>query len=93
MNSGSNYTLECIISGEPEPTIVWFKDNVEIESMSEEVKSSYKISKFMNIRQLTINNADSDIHSGTYRCLATNEYGQAECGCGILIRSMKYLLA
>jgi hypothetical protein len=84
LNPESNYTLECIISGEPEPCLTWFKDNVEITEASEH----FKIGRFMNVRQLTVLNANPEIHSGTYTCRAKNEYGEANCSCGILIRSI-----
>lgn len=87
LNSGSNYTLECIISGEPEPQVTWFKDHIEIESLPEPVRASLRVSKFMNVRQLVMQNVQSDSHSGTYTCRARNEYGEADCSCGILIRS------
>jgi hypothetical protein len=53
----------------------------------EPLKSSYKQSKFINVRQLTISNADSELHSGAYTCKAKNEFGEADCSCGVLIRS------
>ncbi len=87
LNADSSYTLECIISGEPEPTVTWYKDNIEIGMMSEPLQSSLKSSKFMNVRQLTILKTDPQLHSGTYTCQAKNEYGEADCSCGILVRS------
>lgn len=87
LNAESNYTLECIISGEPEPEVTWYKDDIALDSLPESVKSSLKTSKFMNVRQLTINNANPDLHSGNYTCLARNQYGEANCSCGILVRS------
>ena len=87
LNAGSSYVLECIISGEPEPRITWYKDNIEIEQLDEAIRETFRISKFMNVRQLTITNTDSEFHSGTYSCKAKNEYGEAECSCGILVRS------
>ena len=92
LNSDSNYTLECIISGEPEPKVTWFKDNVDIEMLPEQLLSSFKTSKFMNVRQLSILKTDPDIHSGTYTCQAKNEYGEADCSCGILVRSRLFTI-
>lgn len=89
LNADSTYTLECIISGEPEPNVVWYKDSIEIDSLPEPLKSSYKQSKFINVRQLTISNADSELQSGAYTCKAKNEFGEADCSCGVLIRSKK----
>ncbi len=87
LNSKSNYTFECIISGEPEPEVVWFKDNFEIGMLPEPIKSSISTSKFMNIRKLTLINTDSEIHNGTYTCQAKNEFGEASSSCIAIIRS------
>ena len=87
LNADSNYTLECIISGEPEPKVTWYKDNIEIDLLPDEIKSTLKIGKFMNVRQLSISNTNADLHTGTYSCRAENEYGEASCSCGVLIRS------
>ena len=87
LNTDSSYTLECIISGEPEPNVTWYKDSIEIDSLPESLRSSYRQSKFINLRQLTIINTDSDLHSGAYTCKAKNEYGEAACSCAVLIRS------
>ena len=87
LNAGSHYTLECIISGDPEPKVTWYKDNIEIELLPESVKTTFKVGKFMNVRQLTITNTEPELHSGTYTCRAKNEYGEADCTCGILVRS------
>ena len=87
MNAESNYTLECMISGEPEPNVTWYKDNIEIDLYPEPIKTTYRTSKFMNVRQLAIFNTSPEIHNGTYTCRAKNEYGEAECSCEILVRS------
>ncbi len=87
LNAEANYTLECIITGEPEPQVTWFKDSIEINTIPEPMRSTFKQSRFMNVRQLSIVNASPDWHSGAYTCRARNEYGEADCSCGILIRS------
>ena len=87
LNAGSHYTLECIISGDPEPKVTWYKDNIDIELLPEPVKSTFRTSKFINVRQLIITSTEPEIHSGTYTCHAKNDYGEADCSCGILVRS------
>lgn len=87
LNADSTYTLECIISGQPEPNIVWYKDSVEIDALPEPLRSTYKQSKFINVRQLTITNTNAEFHSGAYTCRAKNEYGEADCSCAVLVRS------
>ena len=49
--------------------------------------STFKTTKFMNVRQLSISKTDPELHSGSYTCQAKNEYGEADCSCGILVRS------
>jgi hypothetical protein len=87
LNSDSNFTLECIISGEPEPEVTWFKDNIELEMLPEPVKSSFCPSKFMNVQKLTLMNTDPEIHNGTYTCRAENKFGEASTNCAAIIRS------
>jgi titin len=81
IDSNTNHTLECVISGSPEPLITWFKDDIEIED------SSFKTGKFVNIIQLTINNTQSEKHSGKYTCKAENENGIAETSAVLLVRA------
>lgn len=82
IHANTDYTLECIMTGEPEPKITWFKDDVEIIEPS----ASYTITKFVNLRQLTIKNAQVDKHSGKYTCKAQNDYGSADCSCIIVVK-------
>lgn len=84
ISSNINYTLECVISGTPEPTITWYKDDVQIEDSA---NSQFKIEKFVNIRQLKITNTQSDKHSGKYTCRAQNDYGIAETSCVIFVKA------
>jgi alpha-kinase len=82
VHANTDYTLECIMTGEPEPTITWFKDDVEIIEPSD----AYNITKFVNLRQLTIKNAQPDRHGGKYTCKAQNDYGSADCSCIVVVK-------
>lgn len=82
IESGQDYTLECVMSGEPEPTITWFKDEEEIYG-----DQDYKITQISNLRRLTIRNANVNKHSGSYMCKAQNDLGTAECNCLILVKN------
>ncbi len=55
--------------------------------LPEPLLSTFKTTKFMNVRQLSISKTDPELHSGSYTCQAKNEYGEADCSCGILVRS------
>jgi hypothetical protein len=89
LSEGSNYTLECIISGEPEPRTVWLKDDVEIEKLPPKQKSGYMTTRYMNVYQLNITNADADLHNGIYTCQAKNDYGEAKSSCQVTVKSNK----
>jgi hypothetical protein len=90
--ANSNHLLECVITGDPEPRISWYKDGVAIENLEPSVTSTLKANSFINIRQLAISNAQPDKHAGKYTCKAENDYGIADCSTFLLIRGKTYLL-
>ena len=58
INEGQRQTLECTASGNPKPTITWYKDNVEL-TLNDPSKTDYIISSAQRKDQ------------GTYRCVAS----------------------
>ena len=58
INEGQRQTLECTASGNPKPTITWYKDNVKL-TLNDPSKTDYIISSAQRKDQ------------GTYRCVAS----------------------
>merc|ERR1712142_195394 len=67
------FELRCKVTGVPNPTIKWFKDGKEIRSTS----NTKTIQEGMVCILKTSKFTKADI--GTYKCVATNEVGTAEC--------------
>lgn len=69
---GSNFTLECIVKGNPQPRIVWYKDEVPIEETDGRISMKFigKTTCRLEIRDVQ----PSD--SGRYTATATNTQGR-----------------
>lgn len=63
-------TLPCQASGNPPPTIVWYKDGSRVTHNSRGVQMS------ADRKTLTIRRAET-IHQGTYICVAMSSVGNA----------------
>ena len=61
LNESQPFSLSCMASGKPTPTLVWSK-------------TSGSSLQFPDGTTLTVSNASSE-HSGTYQCTATNKAG------------------
>lgn len=68
----SDYTLECIVQGNPKPNIVWYKNDQRIKKSTDRVQ--IKMIGTSTCR-LDIKNVCSD-DSGRYTCEATNSQGR-----------------
>lgn len=69
---GEPYRLYCRISGEPKPTMTWFKDGDEIP-LSNRVKSTFDgQSCELSFTDLTLDD------SGNYKCVIANDLGKVE---------------
>lgn len=71
-NEGETAVLECKVTGEPEPTVKWFKDSEPV-AVGGRIQS---VSKPDGTQQLVIKNATKE-DAGEYRCEATNDGGTA----------------
>ena len=70
--------LQCNNSGDPKPTIIWIKNNLELE-----VGERVFINPFLG--QLEVLNArDSD--SGLYTCRAINDLGATSSSVRVVVR-------
>lgn len=72
--------LPARVVGNPEPEIEWLHNNVTMRP-SEKVKSSFDGERI----ELIIFNADSEVHSGNYKCIASNVVGKASHGARVTV--------
>ncbi|XP_041052054.1 immunoglobulin-like and fibronectin type III domain-containing protein 1 [Carcharodon carcharias] len=86
MQEGKNANFKAVVQGNPEPTVVWsFK--AEDLSNSDKYKIYYDkltYEHILQIKQLTIDDA------GSYRCIVSNEYGEAKCVVNLNIIEVGY---
>ena len=83
---GTQYVLECQVTGIPSPTISWFKEKECIDNNNE-----YVISKTNNVCQLKIRRAAKS-HTATFTCKATNKGGEASSSCKLDVISKDILM-
>ena len=72
-------TFECQVRAFPRPVVKWFKDDVEIPSLSEEGRLTAEelpTDTGCSLLRLSIRDAHKD-DEGAYRCKAENEEGVA----------------
>jgi len=79
---GDNVTLSCNVDGNPVPTISWTRDGSP-------VNTSGRISISDDKNQLTITQVKRT-DSGTYRCMANNNLGNATSNAATLDVQCKY---
>ena len=75
--SNTLLSVDCNVTGNPQPTIKWYKLGV----MEDEV-CSFRVPQYMNLRikqfgngTLSFANILDPVDAGIYSCLATNKYG------------------
>lgn len=79
--------IECFLQAKPKPEIRWFRDGaqledsdkIEIESLAEG-KCRLRISNFQKEDE------------GTYKCMATNDLGQAMTRCNLKVEGELFWL-
>lgn len=84
VNDGESLTLTAHVIGDPEPQVVWTKDNKPLNS-SEVVDLKYR----NGIAKLHINEVYPE-DEGIYLCRATNSIGTSETQCRLTIKR-KYI--
>lgn len=77
---GETISLLCEISGQPWPTISWFRDNNPIVRDRDVVFSRQE----SGLCELCIKEAFPEM-MGTYRCTATNEFGSCATECYVTV--------
>ncbi|KAK5889758.1 hypothetical protein CesoFtcFv8_013346 [Champsocephalus esox] len=80
VTEGESVTLECQISGNPAPSIMWFREDYKIESSID-----FHISYESTVAQLVIREAFAE-DSGRFTCTATSEAGTVNSSCYLLVQ-------
>ncbi|XP_034026868.1 myomesin-1 isoform X2 [Thalassophryne amazonica] len=78
--------LHCTISGWPEPRVVWYKNNVAIDSLKHPGK--YKVESNYNMHSLEINRCDFD-DTAQYRVSAMNSKGELSAFASVVVKRFK----
>lgn len=78
---GSSAQLSCLITGYPDPEVVWLKDGELLELQEECVQVDYEEDGSCT---LTLENVSLH-HSGLYSCKATNVLGEALCSATLAV--------
>uniref|UniRef100_A0AAR2LH44 Ig-like domain-containing protein n=1 Tax=Pygocentrus nattereri TaxID=42514 RepID=A0AAR2LH44_PYGNA len=73
-SDGQTVILECIILGEPAPSVIWLHDDIALDPLNID---KYKFEEHDKSYRLYIYNF-TYLDAGTYRCTATNKHGQVE---------------
>ncbi|EUB61841.1 Muscle M-line assembly protein unc-89 [Echinococcus granulosus] len=76
--------LECQATGNPVPTIAWFKDGISIDNSPEYVVFEVNGSCAIKIRK-----TNASIHDGNYTCRARNDHGEAITTCQLHVRPIE----
>jgi len=83
VEQGGRLTFECQVRAFPRPVVKWFKDDVEISSLSEDGRVTAEewpadsgSGGCSSLLRLSIGDVDKD-DEGAYRCKAENEEGVA----------------
>uniref|UniRef100_A0A8D0KZ33 Ig-like domain-containing protein n=1 Tax=Strix occidentalis caurina TaxID=311401 RepID=A0A8D0KZ33_STROC len=69
VTEGESVTLECHISGHPQPTVTWYREDYKIESSMD-----FQITFKAGLARLVIREAFAE-DSGRFTCTATNKAG------------------
>ena len=79
---GADVVLECVITGNPEPNVVWFKDNCGL-------KSSNKVEIFNRgeSKKLVLKNVRME-NSGEFKVKAINNEGECQSTCVLTVESI-----
>lgn len=84
-NIGNDVSMDCRVSGSQPMTIVWFKDDQEIE-LGAKFQSEFKDSS-ATLRVSRLEKADS----GVYKCKATNSAGFKETSGTLYVKGYESL--
>ncbi|XP_054478598.1 myomesin-1 [Anoplopoma fimbria] len=78
--------LHCTVSGWPDPRVVWYKNNVAIDPLSNAGK--YKLESRYSVHSLEINRCDFD-DTAQYRVSAMNSKGEQSAFASVVVKRFK----
>lgn len=80
--NGSLATLECKVTGSPEISIRWYKNETEIS-----LNDKYQMTFIDSVATLQISNCCVE-DSGDYICQASSEAGSDRCSCLVTVKGL-----
>ncbi|NWS55827.1 TITIN protein, partial [Chunga burmeisteri] len=80
VTEGESVTLECYISGHPQPTVTWYREDYKIESSMD-----FQITFKAGLARLVIREAFAE-DSGRFTCTATNKAGSVSTSCHLYVK-------
>ncbi|KFO13403.1 Titin, partial [Balearica regulorum gibbericeps] len=80
VTEGESVTLECHISGHPQPTVTWYREDYKIESSMD-----FQITFKAGLARLVIREAFAE-DSGRFTCTATNKAGSVSTSCHLHVK-------
>ncbi|NXE21879.1 TITIN protein, partial [Ardeotis kori] len=80
VTEGESVTLECHISGHPQPTVTWYREDYKIESSMD-----FQITFKAGLARLVIREAFAE-DSGRFTCTATNKAGSVSTSCQLYVK-------
>uniref|UniRef100_A0A8C3MGK8 Uncharacterized protein n=1 Tax=Geospiza parvula TaxID=87175 RepID=A0A8C3MGK8_GEOPR len=84
LSLSESVTLECQISGHPQPTVTWYREDYKIESSMD-----FQITFKAGLARLVIREAFAE-DSGRFTCTATNKAGTVSTSCTALPNMNKH---
>ena len=82
VEEGKPAKIECQISGQPKPTVEWFKD-------SENVKETKRIKPESDDKTFSLNFKETELDDeGDYKCVARNEFGSVSSQAELLVNEV-----
>ncbi|RDD41019.1 Myosin light chain kinase, smooth muscle [Trichoplax sp. H2] len=83
VEEGGDATFRCEVTGQPQPSVKWYKDDLEI--------SNGNTSSNGPVHMLIIKNCQNG-DSGTYTVSATNTAGTQSCGASLFVAAKKEII-
>ncbi|NXG82258.1 TITIN protein, partial [Stercorarius parasiticus] len=80
VTEGESVTLECHISGHPQPIVTWYREDYKIESSMD-----FQITFKAGLARLVIREAFAE-DSGRFTCTATNKAGSVSTSCHLHVK-------